>query len=47
METAEGWYSSPGYQAAKEYREGAADIDLIFIEGGVVREPERRMPRLS
>ncbi len=43
METAERWYDSPGYQAVKKYREGAADIDLIFIEGGIVRAPELRM----
>lgn len=30
METAERWSGGPGYQAAKKYREGAADIDLIL-----------------
>ncbi len=47
MATIERWYSGPGYQAVKKYREGAADIDLIFIEGGAVREPELRMPHTS
>ena len=45
--TAERWYSGPGYQAAKKYREGAADIDLIFVEGGVVKAPELRMPHIA
>lgn len=35
METAERWYGGPCYQAVKKYREGAADIELIFVEGGV------------
>jgi len=47
METAERWYGSPGYQAAKKYREGAADIDLIFVESGVVKAPELRMPQIK
>jgi uncharacterized protein (DUF1330 family) len=46
METAEKWYGGPGYQTAKKYREGAADIDLIFVEGGVVKAPEKRMPHI-
>jgi uncharacterized protein (DUF1330 family) len=43
VETAKRWYESPAYQAAKHYRNGAADVELFIIDGGMVR-PEDRMP---
>ncbi len=45
MEAARRWYESPAYQAVKQYREGAADIEVILVDGGVVADPEQRMPR--
>lgn len=33
MERALEWYHSPEYQHAKSFREGAAKIDLCFVEG--------------
>jgi uncharacterized protein (DUF1330 family) len=47
METAKRWYESAAYQAAKKSREGAADIDLILVDGGVVPDPEQRMPHIK
>lgn len=47
VETAQQWYSGPGYQIAKRYREGAADIELILVEGGAVTDPRQRMPQIS
>ena len=44
MEAARRWYESPAYQAAKQYRDGAADIELILVDGGVVADPDQRMP---
>jgi len=42
-ETAHAWYFGKAYQAVKELRAGAADIDLVIAEGGVVTDPELRM----
>jgi uncharacterized protein (DUF1330 family) len=47
MQSARQWYESVGYQAAKKYREGAADIELILVEGGAVSAPELRMPHID
>src|ERR1700744_3766707 len=44
MEEARRWYNSATYQDAKKRREGAADFDLILVEGGVVSAAEARMP---
>ncbi len=44
MEAARRWYESAAYQAVKQFREGAADIELILVDGGVVADPEQRMP---
>jgi hypothetical protein len=44
MEAARRWYGSATYQAVKQYREGAADIEVILVEGGVVAAPDQRMP---
>ena len=47
MEAANRWYHSAGYQAVKKYRDGAADIEVILVEGGVVSESELRMPHIK
>lgn len=44
IEAARRWYESSAYQAVKQYREGAADIELILVDGGVVADPDQRMP---
>jgi uncharacterized protein (DUF1330 family) len=44
MEEARRWYSSPAYQEVKKRREGAADFDLVLVEGGVVSAAAERMP---
>ena len=44
MEAASRWYHSAGHQAAKRYRDGAANIEVILVDGGVVSAPELRMP---
>jgi len=33
MDAARTWYNSPEYQAAKAKREGAADFNMIVVEG--------------
>ena len=43
LETAKGWYESPAYQQAKQYRNGAADVEIFIIDGGVV-SPKDRLP---
>jgi uncharacterized protein (DUF1330 family) len=44
MEEARRWYNSAAYQQVKKLREGAADFDLILVDGGVVSAAENRMP---
>lgn len=46
MKTAQQWYDSAGYQMAKSYREPAADIELLLVEGGAVTDPKLRMPQI-
>ena len=46
METATRWYESPHYQAVKNYRLGAADFEIILVEGGLV-EGKDRMPHIK
>jgi len=46
METAKAWYQSPAYQKAKQCRDGAADVELFIIDGGLVL-PEDRMPHIK
>jgi uncharacterized protein (DUF1330 family) len=46
-ETARAWYFGGAYQAVRQLRSGAADIDLVIAEGGVVIEPQRRMPHVK
>ena len=43
MEEARHWYTSAAYQEVKKRREGAADFDLILVEGGFV-PAAARMP---
>ena len=33
VEQAKGWWNSPEYRAAAKLREGAADFDVIPVEG--------------
>ena len=47
MEAASRWYHSAGYQAAKKYRDRAANVEVILVEGGVVSAPELRMPHIK
>ena len=44
MEEARRWYISPAYQEVKKRREGAADFDLILVDGGIVPAAQR-MPK--
>ena len=45
--TAHAWYFGEAYQAVKRLRAGAADIDLVIADGGVVTAPEMRMPHIK
>jgi uncharacterized protein (DUF1330 family) len=36
MESASRWYESAAYQALKQYRVGAADVEVILVDGGAV-----------
>lgn len=44
MEEARRWYNSAAYQDVKKRREGAADFDLILVDGGAVSAAAERMP---
>ena len=44
MEEARRWYNSAAYQDVKKLRDGAADFDLIIVDGGVVSASAERMP---
>ena len=33
LETAKRWYESPGYQEAKQLRDGAANLRMVAVEG--------------
>lgn len=41
MEEARNWYTSAAYREVKKRREGAANFDLILVEGGFVPAAER------
>jgi uncharacterized protein (DUF1330 family) len=45
METATRWYESPGYQEVRKYRIGAAEFEIVVVDGGLV-EAKDRMPHL-
>jgi uncharacterized protein (DUF1330 family) len=44
MDSAARWYASDAYQAVKRYRDGAADVDLILIDGSET-PVDQRMPQ--
>jgi uncharacterized protein (DUF1330 family) len=44
MEVARRWYTSAAYQEMKRRREGAAEFDLILVDGGWM-PPAARMPQ--
>jgi uncharacterized protein (DUF1330 family) len=33
LETAKGWYESAEYQEVKAFRDGAADLNIVAVEG--------------
>ena len=33
LEAVKRWYASPGYQDAKKLRDGAADLNMVAVEG--------------
>ncbi len=41
LESAKRWYTSPAYQNVKRLRDGAAEFDLILVEGGWKPAAER------
>jgi uncharacterized protein (DUF1330 family) len=43
MEIAKSWYRSPAYQDVKRRREGAAEFELIVVDGGW-KPASERMP---
>ena len=47
MEEARRWYTSPAYREVKKRREGAANFDLILVEGGVIPAVERMLKSSS
>ncbi len=46
MESATRWYESPAYQEVRKYRIGAAEFEIVLVDGGVV-DAEDRMPGLK
>ena len=44
MDEARRWYRGAAYQSVKKLRDGAADFDLILVDGGVVSAAAERMP---
>jgi uncharacterized protein (DUF1330 family) len=46
MDAATRWYASPGYKKVQQYRMGAADFDIVLVEGGIV-PPEDRLPHIK
>jgi uncharacterized protein (DUF1330 family) len=45
MESATRWYESPAYQEVRKYRIGAAQFEIVLVDGGIV-EAKDRMPHL-
>jgi uncharacterized protein (DUF1330 family) len=43
MDAAKGWYASAAYQEVKRHRQGAAEFELILVDGGRT-PPTDRMP---
>jgi hypothetical protein len=46
IEAAKRWYNSPAYQERKRGRLGAAEFELILVEGGVV-PADQRLPQIK
>jgi uncharacterized protein (DUF1330 family) len=41
MDAANRWYESDAYQAARKHRIGAADVEIILVDGGAVAAEHR------
>jgi uncharacterized protein (DUF1330 family) len=41
MDAANRWYESAAYQAARQYRAGAAEVEIILVDGGAVAAEHR------
>ena len=41
MESAKRWYNSPAYQEVRQRRLGAAEFELVLVDGGWRPAPER------
>ncbi len=46
MEDATRWYESPAYQEVRKYRIGAAEFEIVLVDGGLV-EGKDRMPHIK
>ncbi len=46
IEAAKRWYNGPAYQERKRGRLGAAEFELILVEGGVV-PADQRLPQIK
>jgi uncharacterized protein (DUF1330 family) len=46
MEDATRWYESPAYQKVRQYRVGAAEFEIVLVDGGLV-EGGDRMPNIK
>jgi len=46
MEHATRWYESAAYQEVRKYRIGAAEFEIVLVDGGLV-EAKNRMPHLK
>jgi uncharacterized protein (DUF1330 family) len=46
MEDATRWYESPAYQEVRQYRVGAAEFEIVLVDGGLV-EGKDRMPHIK
>lgn len=46
VEVAKRWYTSPAYQGVKRLRLGAAEIELILVDGGY-KPASERMPEMK
>ncbi len=46
MDEAMRWYESPAYQEVRRYRIGAAEFEIVLVDGGLV-EGKGRMPHIQ
>jgi uncharacterized protein (DUF1330 family) len=42
MESATQWYESPGYQEVRKYRIGAAEFEIVLVDGGLVEASDHK-----